>query len=140
MREAAPHPEPKEQPETSVGLVLDPEYGERLGTLIEHMPVWAINSTTNRTTAEWLWEKDPGTRRRITLFDVPQWPLNTQEFVAAVASIDLQRAQHSLRPLRDLEVIGMEIFPDLNGALLEFGFERVETTVSGFKATGLKRS
>jgi len=136
-----PAPRPSAQAtETSVALVVDPEYGERLQGLVERMPIWALNSTTNRAATEWIWEKDPETRRRITLFDVPDFPVDTQEFIGIVASIDAQRTKHSHPPVRDLEVIGMGVYPDLNGALLEFGFQSVETTVSGFKALGLKRT
>ena len=137
-------PEPKRKvertAEPAVALVLDPEYGERLQGLVEHVPVWALNSTTNRAATEWLWEKDPETHKRITLFDVPDYPLDTQEFIGVVASIVAQRGKHGDEPLQDIEVIGMELFPDLNGALLEFGFQGVEPTVRGFKAVGLKRS
>jgi hypothetical protein len=124
----------------SLAVVLDPEFGERMQSLVERMPIWAINSTTNQAAAEWMWEKEEGTRKRITLFDVPDFPLDTQEFIGVLASIDGERSKHGAPPVRDLEVIGMELFPDLNGALLEFGFEKVETTVSGFKAVGLKRT
>ncbi len=137
-------PEPKHKPEEvaepAVAIVLDPEYGERLEGLVEHVPVWALNSTTNRAATEWLWEKNPDTRRRITLFDVPNYPLDTQEFVGVVASVVAQRAKHEEAPLQDVEVIGMELFPDLNGALLEFGFQSVEPTVRGFKAGGLRKT
>lgn len=123
----------------SLAVVVDPEYGERMQGLVERMPIWALNSTTNRAAAEWLWEKEERTRKRITLFDVPDFPLDTQDFIGVLASIDGERKKHGAPPLQDLEVIGMELFPDLNGALLEFGFQKVETTVSGFKASGLKR-
>jgi hypothetical protein len=136
-------PEPKRKAkkaaEKAVAMVLDPEYGERLQALVEHVPVWALNSTTNRAATEWLWEKDADTRSRITLFDVPDYPLDTQEFIGVVAGMVAQRGQHGETPLENLEVIGMELFPDLNGALLEFGFQSVESTVRGFKAVGLKR-
>ena len=124
----------------SVALVVDPEYGERLQGLVERMPIWALNSTSNRAATEWLWEKDPEMRRRITLFDVPDFPVDTQEFIGIVASIAAQRTKHSLPPVSDVEVIGMELYPDLNGALLEFGFQTLESTVSGFKALGLHRT
>ncbi len=137
-------PEPKRKPEgtaaKAAAMVLDPEYGERLQALVEHVPVWALNSTTNRAATEWLWEKEPDTRRRITLFDVPNYPLDTQEFIGVVASMVAQRTQHEEAALEDLEVIGMELFPDLNGALLEFGFQSVESTVRGFKACGLRKT
>ena len=135
-----------EQPATaqpghvSMALIVDPEYGERMQGLVERMPIWALNSTTNRAAAEWLWEKEERTRKRITLFDVPDYPLDTQDFIGVLASIDGELNKHGAAPLRDLEVIGMELFPDLNGALLEFGFQNVERTVGGFKAVGLKRS
>ncbi len=125
--------------QVSLAVVVDPEYGERMQGLVERMPIWALNSTTNRAAAEWLWEKEESTRKRITLFDVPDYPLDTQDFIGVLASIDGERTKHGAPPLQDLEVIGMELFPDLNGALLEFGFQKVETTVSGFKASGLKR-
>ena len=134
-----PHPSEQKAPDTMLGLVLEPEFGERMEGLVERMPLWAINSTTNQAAAEWLWEKAPETRKRITLFDVPDWPLDTQEFVGVMASIETQRKQQNLPPVRDLEVIGMELFPDLNGALLEFGFTEVERTVGGFCARGLKK-
>ncbi|HVP44034.1 MAG TPA: hypothetical protein VMS96_11415 [Terriglobales bacterium] len=137
-------PEPQHKAEKSAGpavaLVLDPEFGERLQGLVEHAPIWALNSTTNRAATEWLWEKEPDTRKRITLFDVPDYPLDTQEFIGVVASIVAQRGKHGDPPLQDVEVIGMELFPDLNGALLEFGFQGVEPTVRGFKALGLRRT
>lgn len=137
-------PEPQHKAEKSAGpavaLVLDPEFGERLQGLVEHAPIWALNSTTNRAATEWLWEKEPDTRKRITLFDVPDFPLDTQELIGVVASIVAQRGKHGDPPLQDVEVIGMELFPDLNGALLEFGFQGVEPTVRGFKALGLRRT
>ncbi|MBZ5647175.1 MAG: hypothetical protein LAN37_08145 [Acidobacteriia bacterium] len=139
MKKPAPRPS-AQAIEPSVALVVDPEYGERLQGLVERMPIWALNSTTNRAATEWIWEKDPETHRRITLFDVPDFPVDTQEFIGIVASIDAQRTKHLQPPMRDLEVIGMGVYPDLNGALLEFGFQSVETTVSGFKALGLKRT
>ncbi len=139
MKKASPSPSPQTIG-SSVALVVDPEYGERLQGLAEHMFIWALNSTSNRAATEWLWEKDPEMRRRITLFDVPEFPVDTQEFIGIVASIDSQRSKHSLPPLRDVEVIGMEVYPDLNGALLEFGFQAVEPTVSGFKALDLRRT
>ncbi len=124
----------------AVAIVLDPEFGERLEGLSEHAQVWALNSTTNRAAAEWLWERDAIARHRITLFDVPEFPLDTQEFIGVVASIVAQRSKHGEAPLEHVEVIGMDLFPDLNGALLEFGFRMVEPTVRGFKALGLKRT
>lgn len=124
----------------SLAVVLDPEYGERLQGLVERMPIWALNSTTNRAAAEWIWEKEEAARKRITLFDVTDYPLDTQDFIGVLASIEGERKKHGAPAVRDLEVIGMELFPDLNGALLEFGFQTIETTVSGFKAVGLKRS
>ena len=137
-------PEPKHKPEKAAGpavaMVLDPEYGERLQGLVEHAPVWALNSTTNRAATEWLWEKDPDTRHRITLFDVPEYPLDTQEFIGVVASVVAQRSKQGDTPLEHVEVIGMDLFPDLNGALLEFGFQTLEPTVRGFKALGLRKT
>jgi hypothetical protein len=123
----------------SLALVVDPEFGERMQSLVEHMPIWALNSTTNRAAAEWLWEKDENIRKRITLFDVPDFPLDTQEFVGVMGSIDEERKKHRQPQVSDLDVIGMELFPDLNGALLEFGFHDVETTVGGFRAKGRTR-
>lgn len=124
----------------AVAVVLDPEFGERLEGLSEHAQVWALNSTTNRAAAEWVWEKDATARHRVTLFDVPDFPLDTQEFIGVVASIVAQREQRKEAPVEDVEVIGMELFPDLNGALLEFGFQTVEKTVRGFKALGLRKT
>ena len=136
-------PKPKEKTEKTAGpavaVVLDPEFGERLEGLSEHAQVWALNSTTNRAATEWLWERDEVARHRVTLFDVPEFPLDTQEFIGVVASIVAQRGQRGETPVEDVEVIGMELFPDLNGALLEFGFQTIEPTVRGFKALGLRR-
>ena len=137
---SAPEPQPKTEKTAAqaVALVLDPEFGERMEGLVEHAPIWALNSTTNQAAAEWLWEKAPETHKRITLFDVPNYPLDTQEFIGVVASIVAQRGKLG-EPPADIEVIGMDLFPDLNGALLEFGFQSVEPTVRGFKALGLRR-
>ncbi len=140
MTGPTPHPSAQHGSERTLALVLEPEFGERMEGLVERMPLWAINSTTNRAAAEWLWEKAPETRKRITLFDVPDWPLDTQEFVGVIASIETQRKQQKLAPIEELEVIGMELFPDLNGALLEFGFKTVEPTVGGFCARGLSKT
>ena len=137
---SAPEPQHKTEKTAAptVALVLDPEFGERMEGLVEHAPIWALNSTTNQAAAEWLWEKAPETHKRITLFDVPNYPLDTQEFIGVVASIVAQRGKLG-EPPEQIEVIGMDLFPDLNGALLEFGFQSVESTVRGFKALGLRR-
>lgn len=122
---------------TGLAVVLDPEYGERLYELVEQMPAWALDSTVNHDAAERLYAQYPEMMKRLRLFELPQLPVGTEEFVRILATIELHRQRHSEAPFQHLEVIGMELYPDLNGALLEFGFKQIERTPAGFRASGL---
>lgn len=132
---------PEQMEDTTIALVLEPEYGAALERLVARMPVWALDSPENRAAAEHIWELNPKARRLLTVFRVTEYPVNTGEFISIVANIDLHHGgQSSKTPFRDLEVIGVSVYPDLNGALLEFGFTEITPTAAGFRATGLHKT
>jgi hypothetical protein len=124
-----------------VALVVDPEYGERLGALALDMPGWIADTPTNRSAAEVLWRDAPieishTVRRAITTFRVQANEPPEMWAVSVLGDIDLPHGEYShTPPYSALEVIGAEATGDLREALKEYGLSELEARPQGFRAS-----
>jgi hypothetical protein len=128
-----------EDPAYTVALVVDPDFGNRLGALALEMPVWVADTPTNRAAAEILWKRTPvgishAARGAITTFQVRVGESPSAWAIEILGDIDLHHGEFSHTPgYSVLEVIGTEATSDLRDALREYGLTELESRVGGFR-------
>jgi len=125
----------------TVGLVVDPEYGERLGALAARMPVWIADTPTNRRAAEALRRGAPADLSHaeagaVTTFRVAAEDSAAARVLGILGMVDLHHGAYShVPPYGALEVIGAEPTPELRAALAEYGLTELEPRAGGFLAS-----
>lgn len=107
----------------NVALVFDRDFSTRLHQVAFHTPVWLVETPENRAAAEAEWMR------------AVEWPH---------IEVTLFRSDHDFRSLLTqvaihhavdgLDVIGMQLTPDVHEALTRDGFQRIETSGEGFRA------
>ena len=123
----------------TVGLVVDPKYGESLEGLASRMHVWAIDSPVNRRAAEQIWAA--GARGTIevgvTIFGRGSSSVDREaECLNVLETLDLHHGIHSHNPgYSVLEVVGVKASPAVRKSLAEFGIQKFEDTSEGFRAS-----
>jgi hypothetical protein len=128
-----------EDPPYTVALVVDPDFGDRLGALALEMPVWVADTPTNRAAAEILWKRAPlgishVARGAITTFRVRAGEPPSVWAIEILGDIDLHHGEFShAHGYSALEVIGTEATSDLRAALRECGLTELESRVGGFR-------
>ena len=126
--------------EHTVGLVVDPNFGQGLYALVERMHVWVVDRPANRKVAEALWadlsEEDRGNLQgpgSATTFLAAEGTSPEDICVGVLPSIDEHHGIHSAEtPWNGLEAYGVELTDAVRQALLHLGFEQFETTPGGF--------
>ena len=121
-----------------VTLVLDPNFGQRLELLAIHSQVWTIDTPANRIIAEKYWQDNPEhtLEMGITTFQVNDNETMEEACLRILDAIDLHHGEYSSNPpYSDLEVIGLPISEQIKCALEGIGFEAIEHTAEGFRAT-----
>src|SRR6185295_20295345 len=99
----------------TVGLVVDPQYGESLEGLASRMHVWAIDSAANRQVAEKVWAA--GARGTIevgvTTFGRGSSSIDREaDCLNVLESLDLHHGAYSHdSPYSVLEVVGVSVSP-----------------------------
>jgi hypothetical protein len=127
----------------SLIVVLDPDYSDRLESVIAHAPVWIVDTPSNKEACQRIWKRQPHSDHReigaITsfgagsednlsegLFDVlPQ--LETHH---GVVDGDYLRFAQSFV----VEVIGVRATKDIVSRLAELGLDVISETPDGFRA------
>ena len=124
-----------------VGVVVDPEYGDRLRALASRMPVWIADSDPNRVAVAALRREGPSGLPHtaigaVTVFDVDQEVSQEAWVLSVLGDIDLHHGEHShVPPYTALEVFGVEATHDLRVALAEYGLTEIEPRPGGFLAS-----
>jgi hypothetical protein len=121
----------------TVGIVVDPAFGDHLGALAQRMPVWVVDTPANRATAEAHWRAHPGasaatglTTFRVDIEDRPErW---CAEVLGTV--VEHHGVYSHDPPVTVLLIIGARPGPDLREALAGFGFACLADTPDGFEA------
>ena len=117
---------------TTVTIVLQREFGEKLTALASESHVWAVDTPSNRTVAEQHWAEGD---RRITTFRFDQDGSNSDICLDILDTVDLHHKYSSEGPYQVVEVIGSKLNRSLKTALTKLGFPNLEKTAEGFRAS-----
>jgi hypothetical protein len=120
-----------------VYVVVDREFGERLGTLAPGVPVWIVDTPANKVVAQRLWKGHPTDShlRGITTFGVLNSSPPGDLLISQLPAIDLHHGCHSADPAYTLlEVLGTPLSERIKGELSEYGFDEFHSTPAGFRA------
>jgi len=115
-----------------VAVVLEPQ-NEQLQTMASTMPVWAVESPSNRLAAEQFWSKFPNVNQRdvgLTLFQTADVEAHYDNFVEVLDTVE----EHHWG-LHQLYVFGLELTQQVREDLQVLGFNAVSITANGFIAT-----
>jgi hypothetical protein len=100
--------------------VFDREFGDRLGDLAMRMPVWIVESNTNRPAVAAAWNR------------ASEWPHISVTVFRPPGDLRLLLTQIG-QPQR-VDVIGMRLKDEVREILTEAGFAKIEETSDGFRA------
>jgi hypothetical protein len=103
-----------------VAIVFDREFGDRLGDLAMRMPVWIVESNTNRPAVAAAWNR------------ASEWPHISVTVFRPPGDLRLLLTQIG-QPQR-VDVIGMRLKDEVRETLTDAGFETIVETSDGFRA------
>lgn len=118
-------------------VVVDRAFGERLEGIARGIPVWIIDSPTNRAFVEKVWReyREPSHLKGITIFNSPEDASAERSLLDQLDSIDLHHGAYSADPpYSELEVIGVVLTEAIQTALEQTGFKETHPIDSGFLA------
>jgi hypothetical protein len=121
-----------------VSVVVDPEFGEQLAVLAQGVPVWIVDSPTNKAVAKRLWKERPhdNSLTGITTFDFSASDAPGEIAVSMLDTIELHHGRHSADPAYTvIEVFGATLTENVKIGLSEYGFNKFYPTSTGFRAT-----
>ena len=113
-----------------VAVVLEPE-SQQLESMASAMPVWAVESPSNRLVAERFWTKFPNANQRdigLTLFK-SDFDHRYNSFVGVLDTLE----EHHWG-LRQLYVVGLELTEQVQADMQVLGFKAYTPTTQGFVA------
>lgn len=124
-------------PPYTVGVVVDPEFGERLEALAARMHVWVVDSSANRAVAKRIWASGTtALRAGVTIFAKGAATDDEALLLSVLESVDLHHGVHSHHPpYSTLEVVGVNASPVLWEGLAELGFKDFAETPTGFRGS-----
>ncbi|HTS12932.1 MAG TPA: hypothetical protein VMH00_12500 [Candidatus Limnocylindrales bacterium] len=124
-----------------VCVVVDRNFGERLAGLPRGVPVWIVDTPSNKPVAQRLWKERPDENHLtgITTFDDMEASSPEELLIAKLDSIDLHHGAHSADPpYAVLEVLGTRLTDRAKHALAAYGFDEFHEDPSGFRAMRLE--
>jgi hypothetical protein len=112
-----------------VAVVLDPEYGKALHSLVPFMPVWVIESPQNRAETEAIWAVQPKLLEsaRLTIFTADPDATSPGQVLSAILSdVDLHHGPYSQTPpFSALLVVGARAEDLPRDTLATYGLKEV---------------
>lgn len=103
-----------------VAIVFEREFGDRLADLAMRMPVWIIESASNRAAIAEAWNR------------ATEWPQIS--FTVFRASDDLPHLLTQIGHPKRVDVIGMALTDDARAVLTAAGFTKFVEVSDGFQA------
>jgi len=104
-----------------VAIVFDKEFGGRLGTLAMRMPVWIVESVTNRAAVSEAWNR------------ATEWPhISVTVFRP---TDDLKHLLSQIGHPQRVDVIGSPLTESAREVLGAAGFTKIAETTDGFRAS-----
>jgi hypothetical protein len=118
-----------------ISVVLDREFGDALEPLAFRNPVWIIESEANTAASEAAWHRaTEWPQISVTVFR--DEPRTKDDWAYLIDQLELHHGPFSQRSRYDtLQVIGRLLTADIRAAMHEAGFDRVEETRDGFRAS-----
>ena len=121
-----------------MGIVVDPDFAERVHFLAHEMPVWIVDTAVNWAAAESHWRQEPDKKSTngITTFKVDPMA-SPEDWCAGVLDTVIEHhGEYSHDPpVSSLEVIGAQPAASLIAILAERGFAELKPTRNGFRAS-----
>jgi len=118
----------------SVAIVVDPNFGERLVSLVTQMPIWIVDTPANRAWAEYVWSHAGSNQKAVTTFRVNDGD-GAEWCRSILPQIELHHGQFSeSTPYNSIEVFGAGLTVDLRDALSSYGFTISSQRADGFCA------
>ncbi len=122
----------------TVGIVVDAQFGNRIGQLAREMPVWVVDTPVNRAAAEQLWREDPGRTKLegITTFKVDLSGTPNDWCRDILQDVDLHHGELSHDPpYGSVVVIGTGLSVELRAVFESYGFREFSVEGQGFRAS-----
>ena len=120
-----------------VYVVVDRNFGERLAELPRGVPVWIVDTPSNKPVAQRLWKERPNESHLtgITTFNDMESSSPEELLIAELDSIDLHHGVYSADPpYAVIEVLGARLTDSAKHALAAYGFNEFQETPGGFAA------
>lgn len=120
-----------------VCVIVDRNFGERLAELPRGVPVWIVDTPSNKPVAQRLWKERPNESHLtgITTFNDMESSSPDELLIEELDSVDLHHGVHSADPpYAVLEVLGTQLTDSAKHALAAYGFEEFHENSTGFTA------
>ena len=120
-----------------VAVVLDPDYSDKLKSLVQVCHVWVIDTPANSAVASEYWSQNPTyeAERGITTFSVSENESRLESCLRILDTVEDHHGPYSCDPPYSvLEVIGVPLTDEAKASIKDLGFETFDTTVEGFRA------
>ena len=124
-----------------VYVVVDRAFGEKLAELERGVPVWIVDTPTNKPVAQRFWNERPDENHltRITTFNDLNSLSPEEMLLGHLDTIELHHGSHSADPpYTVIEVFGTQLTASAKNVLSEYGFNAFHITSTGFTASRLK--
>lgn len=116
-------------------VIVDRNFGERLATLPEGLPVWIVDTPTNKSVAQRLWKErsQHSHLTGITTFNADSLPSPEATLLSQLDTIELHHGRYSADPpYTQLEVLGTALNEEIRAELCQYGFNDFQPTPEGF--------
>jgi hypothetical protein len=124
-----------------VYVVVDRAFGEKLAELERGVPVWIVDTPTNKPVAQRFWNERPDENHLtgITTFNDLNSLSPEEMLFGHLDTIELHHGSHSADPPYPvIEVFGTQLTASAKNILSEYGFNAFHITSTGFTASRLK--
>jgi hypothetical protein len=124
-----------------VYVVVDRAFGEKLAELERGVPVWIVDTPTNKPVAQRFWNERPDESHLtgITTFNDLNSLSPEEMLLGHLDTIELHHGSHSADPpYTVIEVFGTQLTASAKNGLSEYGFNAFHITSTGFTASRLK--
>jgi hypothetical protein len=121
----------------TVGIVVDPDFGERLRVVAGRIHTWVVDTPPNRAVAEAIWRAAPerDLERGVTTFQVEPSRSRADWCQHILPAVEDHHGGHAhAPPVSVFEIYGTALTPELRETLTELGFGDVEVTATGLVA------
>jgi hypothetical protein len=122
---------------SKVYVVVDREFGEQLAELEQGIPVWIVDTPTNKPVVDRLWKERPqkGHLAGITIFDDLKSSSPEDILLEELDMIDLHHGSDTADPpYTVIEVFGTRLTTRAKNELSAYGFNEFHANLAGFTA------